>query len=51
MYSSAPADRILFINGQVLHEGDSVVPGLVLERIGPHTAQLAYRGQHFTVDF
>jgi len=32
-YSSNPAHRMVIVNGQVLHEGDTAAPELVLERI------------------
>ena len=34
-YSSNPVYRMVIVNGQVLHEGDTAAPGLVLERIEP----------------
>lgn len=47
----APADRLLFVNGQVLHEGDNIAPDLRVETIGVHSAQLSWRGQRFRVDY
>jgi len=32
-YSSNPAHRMVIVNGEVLHEGDTAAPELVLERI------------------
>jgi len=51
MYSDAPASRVLILNGQLLHEGESVQPGLVIETIGVHKATLSQNGQRFTIDY
>lgn len=51
MYSTKPADRILIINGQVLHEGDSIAPGLVLQQIRLKAALLSFRNYRFTIGF
>lgn len=40
IYSARPADRLLMVDGQVAREGDTIAPGVVLERIGPRTAVL-----------
>jgi len=47
----AAADRLLFVNGQVLHEGDTIAAELRIETIGVHSAQLSWRGQRFRVDY
>ena len=47
----AAADRLLFVNGQVLHEGDTIAAELRVETIGVHSAQLSWRGQRFHVDY
>ena len=47
VYSPDPSARMLLVNGQVLREGDSVAPGLVLERIGPRQAVLSWQGTRF----
>lgn len=47
----AAADRLLFVNGQVLHEGDTIAADLRIETIGVHSAQLSWRGQRFRVDY
>lgn len=36
--------RMAIVNGQVLHEGESAAPGLVLERIEPARTVWAFRG-------
>ena len=47
VYSPDPSARMLLVNGQVLREGDTVAPGLVLERIGPRQAVLSWQGTRF----
>lgn len=49
VYSSDRAQRIVIVNGELLHEGDSVGPGLVLEEIRRKDAVLRFRGQRFSV--
>ena len=44
MYSSNPADRMLLVDKRMLHEGDEIAPGLVLESILPKGAVLRYKG-------
>lgn len=51
MYSPKPADRILIINGQVLHEGDKIAPDLVLQQIRLKGALLSFKGYRYTVAF
>ena len=51
MYSDAPANRVLILNGQLLHEGEAVQPGLVIESIGMHKATLSQNGQRFSIDY
>lgn len=51
MYSDTPANRMLILNGQVLHEGDQVAPGLLLEQIKLKGAVLAFKGQRFSISF
>jgi len=46
-YSSKPAERLVGINGRLLHEGDSVAPGLTLEQITPAGMILSYKGYIF----
>jgi len=46
-YSSAPANRLVGINSQTLHEGEIVVPGLKLEQITPEGVVLSYKGYRF----
>lgn len=51
MYAETPENRVLVINDQVLREGESVQPGLVLERIGPTSARLRWRNQPVEVPY
>jgi general secretion pathway protein B len=44
VWSDSPANRFVIIDGQLLHEGQTVRRGLVLERIGPRAAWLRWRG-------
>jgi general secretion pathway protein B len=51
MYSDSPGASVLVINDQLLREGDSVVPGLLLERIGPKSARLRWKDQRFELPY
>lgn len=51
MYSATPANRMLIVNGQLLHEGDAVAPGLLLEQIRLNAAVLSFKGQRFSIKF
>lgn len=46
-YSSNAAERLVGINGHLLHEGDTVAPGLTLEQITPAGMILSYKGYIF----
>ena len=50
-YSENPAHRMLIINGQVLHEGESLGPDLVLEEIRLKQAVFRSRGVRFTLAY
>ena len=43
-YSTNAKLRMAIVNGQVLHEGESAIPGLVLERVEPGRTIWAFRG-------
>ncbi len=49
IYSSTPANRLLIVNGQLMHEGDSLGPETTLEQIKPKAAVLNIRGQRFEI--
>lgn len=51
VYSSNPSQRILIVNGQVLNEGATLAPDLVLESIGAKSAVLSLRGTRFRLDY
>lgn len=48
-YSSNSKYRMVIVNGQVLHEGESAGPGLVLERIESARTIWAFRGYRFAL--
>lgn len=47
VYSDTASSRMLMINGQLLHEGESFNADIRVERIKPRSAVLSYRGQRF----
>ena len=47
MVSDDAANRIVIINGQILHEGDAITPDLKLESIRHKSAVLNWRGTRF----
>jgi general secretion pathway protein B len=49
VWSDSAASRFVILDGQVLREGDTVAPGLVLERIERKAALLRWRGQRLEV--
>jgi general secretion pathway protein B len=51
MHSPTPSQRMLVLNGQVFHEGDSPQPGLTLEEIRLKSAVLNFQGQRFELPF
>ena len=51
MYSPTPKDRLVIINGQVLHEGDRIAPDIVVERIRLKAAVLAFKGYRYLLAF
>lgn len=50
-YSKKAADRILIVNGQVLHEGDQITPDLVLQQIKLRAAVLAFKGLRYEIAY
>lgn len=50
-YSKNPASRMLIINGQVFHEGDTLGPSLTLKQIQLKAAVLEYKGYRYKVSF
>ncbi|MEY4766129.1 MAG: hypothetical protein RI907_2802 [Pseudomonadota bacterium] len=51
MHSPNPAQRMLVLNGQVFHEGDSPQSGLKLEEIRLKSAILNFQGQRFELQY
>jgi len=51
MYSKNPADRLLLIDKVLRHEGETVAPGLVLEKLLPKAAVMNYRGTRYRVAY
>lgn len=51
IYSPLAANRLLVIDGQVLHEGDRIAPDLVLEQVGPQAAVLRWRQQRIELPY
>ena len=51
VYSSQPASRLLILNGQAFHEGDTLAPGLTLELIQLKSAVLRFDGRRFTIAY
>lgn len=51
MYSDAPANRMLIVNGQLLREGDKIGPDLLLEHIELKSAVLLFKGQRFRLNY
>ena len=50
-YSENPLYRMVIVNGQVLHEGDTAAPGVVLEKIRQKEVVLRAQGQRYTVPY
>jgi general secretion pathway protein B len=49
VFSPTPSARMLFINGQVLREGQAVADDVIVERIGTSASVLSVRGQRFQI--
>jgi general secretion pathway protein B len=50
VYSPTPSARMLFINGQVMREGQTLAAGVVVESIGASASVLSARGKRFVVN-
>jgi len=50
-YSKDPASRMVIFNGRIFHEGDTIAPQLVLDRIEPKSAVFSYKGYRYEVEF
>jgi general secretion pathway protein B len=51
MYSPVAANRLVIINGQVLHEGEHITPELVVQQIKLKAAVLAFKSYRFAITF
>ncbi|HZY15775.1 MAG TPA: general secretion pathway protein GspB, partial [Ramlibacter sp.] len=49
VHSEDPAQRLLIVAGQVVHEGAELAPGVVLEQIRPRSAVLRFRGYRYSI--
>jgi general secretion pathway protein B len=49
IYSESSASRFILVNGQVVREGEQAAPGVTLERIGPRSAVIRWRGQRIEI--
>jgi general secretion pathway protein B len=49
VYAPVASERLLFVNGGVLREGDAIAVGLTIERIGASTTILVFRGTRFEI--
>lgn len=49
VYSDQRSARLLLLNGRVFREGETIVPELVVEEIGPRSAVLRFREQRFSL--
>jgi general secretion pathway protein B len=43
VWSESALSRFVIINGQVVREGDTAAPGVVVDRIGPKAVWLRWR--------
>lgn len=51
IYSENVANRFLIVNGQIFHESETPVPGVVLERIKLKSAVLSFKGYRYSVTY
>jgi len=51
VHSENPAQRMLVVGGQVMHEGAELAPGVVLDQIRPRGAVLKFRGYRYGVTY
>jgi general secretion pathway protein B len=51
MYSPKAADRLVIVNGQVLHEGDRLSPDLLLQQIKVKTAVFVFKNYRVAIAF
>ena len=51
LYARNPADRSAVINKKLLHEGESIAPDLVLDKLTPKGAVLNYKGYRYRISY
>jgi general secretion pathway protein B len=51
IWSESAANRMLIVSGQLLHEGDTAAPGVVLEQIRAKSAVLRWKDLRYEVSF
>jgi general secretion pathway protein B len=51
LYSGNKAGRSLLVNRRLLHEGDQIAPGLVIEEMRPQEMILNYRGTRYRSNY
>jgi general secretion pathway protein B len=51
IWSESATNRMLIVSGQLLHEGDSAAPGVVLEQIRAKSAVLRWKDLRYEVSF
>lgn len=51
IYSGNQSERSILVNKRLLHEGDEVAPGLVLEKMLPKEAVLSYKGNRYRISY
>jgi general secretion pathway protein B len=51
MYSESAANRMLIVNGRLLHEGDPVAPELTLDQIRLKSAVLKFKGYRYQIGY
>ena len=51
MYSDNPSSRMLILNGQLVHEGATLAPGLSLEQIKLKSAVLKFKGYRYEITY
>lgn len=50
MYSGKPSERLVTINSYILHEGETLQPGITLEEITEQGVILSYNGYRFQLE-
>jgi general secretion pathway protein B len=51
IYAKIPADRSVLINNKLLHEGEEVEPGLILEKMTPSGLVMSFKGYRYRLPY